>query len=88
MTFPIGAGSALEPRTQSTRAALPLARGYTPPAPKPLVAVAFRAHRALRARMRSLTAKRYGDGEIYLAFVGGIVIAACVFVPFLPRLSF
>lgn len=88
MIFPIGAGPALEPRAQSTRAAMPLARGYTPPAPSPLVAAAFRTRRALRASLRGLTAKRYGDGEIYLAFVGGIVVAACVFVPFLPRLSF
>lgn len=88
MAFPIGAGPALEPRTQSTRAGHHLARGYTPPAPAPLVALAFRLRRALRVRLRGLAAARYGEGDIYLAFLGGLVIAACVFVPFLPRLSY
>lgn len=87
MAFPIGAGSALEPRAQSTRAAHVLARGYTPPAPSPLASLAFRTRRALRTRLRGLKAARYGEGDVYLAFIGGLVIAACVFVPFLPRLS-
>lgn len=82
-----GASAALEPRGQSTRPPLPLARGYRPPHASWLAIHAFRLRKALRARLQALGAARYGEGDIYLAFIGGLLIAACVIVPFLPRLT-
>lgn len=88
MAFHIGAGAALEPRRQSTRPPAPLARGYTPPRASWLATHAFRLRKALRARLRAATAARYAEGDLYLAFVVGLILAACVFVPFLPRLDY
>ena len=88
MQTKIGTGSALEPRAQSTRAGHTLAQGYTPPRTTGLMALAFRLRNALRARLRGPTATHYGEGELYLAFVGGLLLATCVFVPFLPRLAY
>ena len=66
----------------------PKVQARTPPRTARLIALAFRLRSALRARLRSATATRYGDGELYLAFVGGLLLATCVFVPFLPRLAY
>ena len=87
MHFKQDARAALEPRPQSTRPTYPFARGYSPPRASRLLSPAFRLRSALRARLRGATAKRYGDGELYIAFIGGLIVAACVFVPFLPRLA-
>ncbi|WP_199098985.1 hypothetical protein [Dyella sp. ASV21] len=43
---------------------------------------------AVRARWAAFNASRYGEGDLYLAMVCGVVIAAGVFVPFLPRLDY
>lgn len=88
MASQIGAGAALEPRGQSTRPPIALARGYTPPRAYLPATHAFRLRKALRARLRGLTAARYAEGDLYLAFVGGLLLAACVFIPFLPRLDY
>lgn len=88
MAIQIGAGAALEPREESTRPALPLARGYTPPRTAALLTLAFRVRKALRARLRAARAIRFADGDLYLAFIGGLIVAACVFVPFLPHLTY
>jgi hypothetical protein len=84
----IGAGPVLEPRPQSTRALQPLARGYHPPRAHRLASGAFRLRNAVRARLCGFRSHRYGEGHLYMAFLGGLVIAACVFVPFLPRLAY
>jgi hypothetical protein len=78
----------LKSRTQFTRRAQPVARGYGPPPHLPLVDAAFRFRGALRARLRAIKANRYSEVDIYTAFLGGLLTAFCVFVPFLPRLSF
>jgi len=83
METKIGAGSALEPRAQSTRAHTPLARGYKPPQGTGQA----QAH-AMRIRLHGESAPRYGASELYIAFVGGLVLAACVFVPFLPHFPY
>jgi len=85
METKIGAGSALEPRPQSTRPHSPLARGYRPPRRFDVISAADHAKRALRTQLRRATAPRYGACELYIAFVGGLVLAACVLVPFLPH---
>lgn len=89
METKIGAGSALEPRSQSTRPHPPLARGYRPPRRAGRGGGAIhQARSALRAHLGRTNAPRYGAGELYIAFVGGLVLAACVLVPFLPHLAY
>jgi len=87
METKIGAGSALEPRPQSTRPCPAQARGYRPPRTG-LIAAVWRTRTALRARLRAATAPRYGAGELYIAFLGGLVLAACALVPFLPHFPY
>jgi hypothetical protein len=84
----MGAGPALEPRPQSTRPHSPLARGYRPPQRLGRMGAAGQAKRALRAQLRHASAPRYGAGELYIAFVSGLVLAACVLVPFLPHFPY
>jgi len=43
---------------------------------------------AMRIRLHGESAPRYGASELYIAFVGGLVLAACVFVPFLPHFPY
>lgn len=88
METKIGAGSALEPRPQSTRPHLPLARGYRPPRRLDLVGAGYQARSELRALVGRVTAPRYGADELYIAFVGGLVLAACALVPFLPHFPY
>jgi hypothetical protein len=87
METKIGAGSALEPRPQSTPHHAPLARGYRPPRRRGLIAIARCTRSAVYAHLSRATTPRYGAGELYIAFVGGLVLAACALVPFLPHLA-
>jgi len=87
MQTTIGAGPALEPQPQSTRAAQLVARGYTPARPLCLVAAWFHFRKALRAHLRALSTAQYHTGELCVAFLGGLLLAACVFVPFLIHVT-
>lgn len=73
------------PRAQSTRRHEPVARGYHPtPAPMPL-RVAWAVLRGLRALRMAGRRRLYGEPELVVAFLAGLVLAACTFFPFLPR---
>lgn len=71
------------PLAESTRRQEPAARGYRP---KPASWAERAAWAALRA-LATLSHRRrpYGEQELFVAFVAGLVLATCVVLPFLPR---
>ena len=78
---------ALGAPAQSTRRQEPAARGYHP-SPAPIVPRALRAAlRGLRALTAALRPRRrpYSEPELVVAFLTGLLLAACTFLPFLPR---
>lgn len=82
-----GARAALEPRRQCTRPRTIVARGYTPPRPHRVLHLALRLRQQARGQQRAIQTAFRPEGQVLVAFVAGLVMAACVFVPFLPRFA-